>query len=275
MHNSTPPNPPSGELADGGREQAEDALREKGWEPATPGHWWAGELAMGRSANGEYEASLWGRFGNDRFEVGPPWLCDVGLTPPDAEKESLWLLGIPWPEEVPALLQLHADILSVGHGEHTLDLATGQVLDAEQTRRRLGMPTFAERAAEAETKRERRMAPIRETLRAAWRRLAEGWETYEPVYSFGRVMDGMRRTVEIMAVPYCRQDDGVLLLELSAYYVDSDQQVWLLTDYKSEEVAETGVFTEQYGRARVVLPLPGGAEDIPTPREAMRFLTSA
>jgi hypothetical protein len=106
------------------RTQAEAALTEHGWELITPGCWWEGELAVGRSADGEYEASLW----NDP-DVGPgtPWRCDVGVAPPDAEKESLWLLGIPRPEEVPALLVVHADILSVGHEGRTLDLATGRV----------------------------------------------------------------------------------------------------------------------------------------------------
>jgi hypothetical protein len=106
------------------RAQAEAALKEHGWTPITPGCWWESELAVGRSADGEYEASLWS-FADD--EPGLPWRCDVGVTPPDAEKVSLWLLGIPRPEEVPALLAVHADILSVGYEGRTLDLATGRV----------------------------------------------------------------------------------------------------------------------------------------------------
>jgi hypothetical protein len=107
------------------RAAAEDALKEKGWEPWTPGCWWEGELAVGRSADGKYEASLWD---NPDAEPGTPWQCDVGLTPPDSGKDSLWVLGIPRPEEVPALLMKHADILSVGYDGRTLDLATGKVI---------------------------------------------------------------------------------------------------------------------------------------------------
>lgn len=104
--------------------RAQAALKEKGWEPWTPGCCWEGELAVGRSADGEYEASLWA---NPDDEPGTPWLCDVGVTV-EIEKESLWLLGIPRPKEVPALLKRHADILSVGHEGRTLDLATGRVI---------------------------------------------------------------------------------------------------------------------------------------------------
>ncbi len=110
------------------RAQAEVALMEKGWRPITPGCWWDGELAVGRSADDAYEASLWT---DPEAEPESPWRCDVGVTPPDSEKESLWLLGIPRPEEVPALLERHADILSVGHEGRTLDLATGRVLVGE------------------------------------------------------------------------------------------------------------------------------------------------
>ncbi len=111
------------------RAQAEAALNEKGWGLWTPSSWWESELAVGRSADGKYEASLWDT------EPGTPWLCDVGLTPPDPEKDSLWVLGIPRPEEVPALLTKHADILSVGYDGRTLDLATGEVI----TEGRLGV----------------------------------------------------------------------------------------------------------------------------------------
>jgi hypothetical protein len=79
---------------------------------------------VGRSHDDKYEASLWD---SPEDEPGTPWRCDVGVTPPDSEKDSLWLLGIPRPEEVPALLERHADILSVGHEGRTLDLATGTV----------------------------------------------------------------------------------------------------------------------------------------------------
>jgi hypothetical protein len=121
VSNSTPPTPHSGGQR---RAQAEAALKEHGWTPITPGCWWEGELAVGRSADNEYEASLW-NFPED--ESGTPWRCDVGVTPPDSEKEALWLLGIPRPAEVPALLERHASILSVGHEGRTLDLATGRV----------------------------------------------------------------------------------------------------------------------------------------------------
>jgi hypothetical protein len=107
------------------RAQAEAALKEHGWEPITPGCWWQGELAVGRSADGKYEVSLWD---TPDAEPGVRWLCDVGLTPPDSEKEALWMWGIPRPDGVPALLLKHADILSVGHDGRTLDLATGEVL---------------------------------------------------------------------------------------------------------------------------------------------------
>lgn len=269
MHNSTPSAALSDEQA---RAAAEAALKERGWNPVSPHHWWEGELAVGRSTDGENEISIWD--GMDGRRDGVPWLCDVGAAD-SGEKKSLWVVGIPRPEEVPALLERHADILSVGHGEHTLDLATSEVLDSEETRRRLGVATFAERIAEADAERERKIAPIRETLETAWRKLAEGyWETYEPVYSFGRVLDDMRRTVEIMAVPYCRQDDGSLLLDLTAYYDDTrrgggDGDVWLLDGHG---LASTGIPVEYFGRARVVLPLPGGPEEIPTPREAMRLM---
>jgi hypothetical protein len=106
------------------REQAEAALKEWGWRPITPGCWWDGELAVGRSADGQYEASLWD-FPED--EPGLPWRCDVGVTQPDSEKEALWLMGIPRPEEVPALLERHANILSAGYEGRTLNLATGTV----------------------------------------------------------------------------------------------------------------------------------------------------
>ena len=126
MRNDTPPNPPAGEVQ--AREQAEVALKQHGWNPMTPGSWWEGELAVGRSADGEYEASLWA---SPDDEPGTPWRCDVGATPPDSEKKSLWLLGIPRPEEVPALLERYAQILSVGHEGRTLDLATGKVIVGE------------------------------------------------------------------------------------------------------------------------------------------------
>jgi hypothetical protein len=115
------------------RAQAEAALKKKGWELWTPGYWWEGELAVGRSADGEHEASLWDRMDGRRNDA--PWLCDVGVTPPDSEKKSLWVLGIPGPEEVSALLMKHADLLSVGLGDHVLDLATGEVI----TEGRLGI----------------------------------------------------------------------------------------------------------------------------------------
>jgi hypothetical protein len=119
--NSTPSNVPSDDQV---RAQAEAALKEHDWEPL-PGCWWDGELAVGRSADGKYEASLWA---SPDDEPLTPWRCDVGLTPPDSGKDSLWLLGIPRPEEVPALLERYADILSSGHEGRTLDLATGKVL---------------------------------------------------------------------------------------------------------------------------------------------------
>ena len=113
------------------RAQAEAALKEQGWEPITPGCWWEGELAVGRSVDGKYEASLWD---DPDAKADTPWRCDVGVTPPDAEKEALWLLGIPRPEEVPALLMEHADILSVGYEGRRLDLATGTVFVDGRTR---------------------------------------------------------------------------------------------------------------------------------------------
>lgn len=121
MSNSTPPTPPSEDHV----RAAQAALNEQGWEIWTPGCWWQGELAVGRSADGAYEASLWT---GPNAEPGTPWLCDVGATPPDAEKKALWLYGIPRPEEVPALLERHADILSVGVGDYVLDLASGEII---------------------------------------------------------------------------------------------------------------------------------------------------
>jgi len=272
VSNSTPSTPPEGEQA---REQAEAALRERGWNPITPYQLWESELAVGRSVDDAFEASLWN---TPDAESDVPWLCDVGLTPPDSKKESLWLLGIPRPEEVPALLMEHVDILSVGPGPYTLDLSTGEVLDTEQARRRQGLATSAEREAEYE----RKTAPIRETLQAAWQKLAEGWETYEPSYSIGRTMDDTRRMVEIMAVPYCREDDGVLLLDLAACYDDTGRvsggDVWSLSlDGVSNgyTLVSTGIPFEYYGKARVVLPLPGGAAEIPSPREALLLMKDA
>ncbi len=113
-----------------------------------------------------------------------------------------------------------------------------------------------------------------EALEAAWRELPErGWETYEGSYSFGAGSDGARRPVEIQAIPYCRQADGVLLLDLRACYVDTGRShydsVWFLGVRGPNS---TYLPTEYFGRARMVVPLPGGVDDIPTPREAMRLM---
>lgn len=283
MRNDTPPTPDSGE--EQARTQAEAALRERGWNPITPYQLWESELAVGRGADDAFEASLWT---NPDAKAGAPWLCDVGVTSPGSEKESLWIFGIPRPEEVPALLGRHADILSVRHGEHTLDLATGEVLGSERVRRLLGVPTLAELTAESEAERERKVTPIREALQAAWRTLGErGWETYEPMYALGYMMGKGRRPIEVRALPLYRvkvsppygESGEVLMLHLDAYYDDrnferSGTEVWTLSD-GDVAVRTTGLPTEYIGQGYYVLPLQSGAEGIPTPREAMRLMEGA
>jgi hypothetical protein len=171
-----------------------------------------------------------------------------------AEKRSLWTLGIPSPDEVPTLLDQHAEIMSVGMGAHLLSLATNEVVD---------------RVAE----RDRRLAWIRDTLKAAWRALNErGWETYESEYAVCRVADPATRPVEIFSTPLHTEDGRSLLLDVKAHYVDTQREVQLL---KGEGLTGWGIATEQYGRARFVMPLPGGAKDIPTPQEAMHIMRSA
>ena len=257
------------------RSAAEAVLKEQGWKPITPDHYWAGELAVGR--DGEYEASLWRGLDGEHSHPGAPWLCDVGSVP-DGEKWSLWVLGVPRPEEVPALLDRYADILSVGCEGRILDLASEKVLDLEETRRRLGIPTWAESEQKAEEERERKLAPIRKTLKAAWQMLAERrWETYELIYAVGHVADDMRRPVEIMVRPFCTKDDGTLLLDLTAYYVDKrrgggDADVWFLDHHR---LVSTGIPAEYFARAHMVLHLPGGVENIPTPHEAKHLFLGA
>lgn len=248
MRNDTPIDPSAGEEA---RAQAEAALEEYGWLAITPRHRWEGELAVGLSPDQRYEISAWADTGD--LSGGDTYICDVGAAF-SAEKRSLWTLGIPGPDEVPMLLNEHAEIMSVGMGTYLLSLATNEVVD---------------RVAE----RDRRLASIRDTLKTAWRALNErGWETYEGRYAVCRVADPATRPVEIFSTPLYTEDSRSLLLDVNSHYVDTRREVQLL---EGDRLTGWGVATEQYGRARFVLSLPGGAEDIPTPQEAMRIMRSA
>lgn len=138
MNNCTSPSAPS---EDQSRAAAKAALKEKGWELWTPGCWSQGELAVGCSTDQRYKISIWT---DPNPEPGTPWRCDVGVTPPDSEKEALWMHGIPRPDEVPTLLEKYADILSVGCEGRILDLASGEVFCEGAAHRLQETPSFEE-----------------------------------------------------------------------------------------------------------------------------------
>jgi hypothetical protein len=251
------------------RRQAEIALQERGWGLGNFRHPEGVELAVGRSADGRYEACLW------ETPTAAPWFfCSVSAPPNEGDEASLWLLGIPRPQEVPALLQRHADILTVGPAWHTLDLASGRLLGPEKIRRRFGRPDMGEHARlmdfpDANAHNTNALLAS-EALKAAWQKLSRhGWETYEPDYSFGRGEYDAGRWVEVRALPLYDGVGGTLMLHLQAYYVGDEDEVWTY-DEKAERT--TGLPTEYYGRAAYVLPLPGGARDIPTPEEAVSIM---
>lgn len=109
---------------------------------------------------------------------------------------------------------------------------------------------------------------IRERVEEAYRKLGKrGWENYAPFYMVGYQNDG-GRAVEIEASVHHSTDDETLLLIMGAAYPDSLRWTWT---WDGNQVMGDPFRTEKYGRGSVVVPL-SGPDEVPTPREAMRFL---
>lgn len=104
---------------------ASAAIAQRSWIPFQPEHRWENELATGRSPEEQCELSVWGD--EDGNFVEPP-ICSVASYPTESGESKLWVRGLPWPAQVPDLLEWYADLLLPGLGSRVLDLATGEVI---------------------------------------------------------------------------------------------------------------------------------------------------
>lgn len=259
------------------REALRATLEEKAWDPkyweSSGRHWEAVSL------DGAHD--VWAYPAEDTSAPRQA-LCHV-LVPGYDEDKGMWFLGVPSPKEATRLFEEREDLIVSYHAdEHSvLDLTTGLAVTQREAERLLGTPeklTTLELDREAhEDSRasfERMMESITRKMERAYRALSEiGWEDYAPLYAVGQGNDGSR-TVEIVATVYATRDDGTLLLDLNAYYCDAQREVWVLDSGDPDALQPLAIshpHTEQYGRARVVVPL-SSPDEVPTPGQAMRLL---
>ncbi len=171
MRNDTPSTPPSGGQT---REQAEAAIKERGWLPRG----WdpLGKAVEGVApADGSYTIRAYPADGPDAPRKA---LCRVD----DWTREEndmipyLWVVGLPSPEDAPALFARYPEATGCNDageiGDRILDLATGEVVAEKEAQKLVEspIPGMIQAAKDAIAEREGLFRQI----------VAAGWD---PVYS--------------------------------------------------------------------------------------------
>lgn len=167
MDNSTPSAALSDEQA---RAAAEAALREKGWLPRQ----WDGLAGAldGGAPGGSYSIRMYAADGPDAPREA---LCQIDdRTRRDHSGDVspyLWMVGIPRPEEVPALFEGHPEATGWGEDgaiwDHILDLATGEVIPEKRAQELLKDPVL-EMIREAKKSITERAGVLRDLVAAGW-----------------------------------------------------------------------------------------------------------